>query len=84
MALEIESAADVLDDFCIRVDAAQTFDLSSEIIALLGAADPGIDDNGCIRGSAQIGVNVKQTLSCGVADGGDDSVVGIAAQRVGM
>ncbi len=63
----------------MRVGKTQTFDLASEIVALLGAADAGVEDNGSIGGTAQVGVHVEQTLPGGVADGGDESVVSIAA-----
>ncbi len=68
----------------MRVGKLETFDLSGEIVALLGAADTGIEDNGGIDRSPQVGVHVEQTLPGRIADGGNDSVVGIAAECVGM
>lgn len=83
-ALEIESRADVFDDFGLRVERGEPLHLSLEVVALFVAADPAIADDDGALGDAQESVNVEQPLSRCVSDAGDDSPIGVSPKSIRM
>ena len=83
-ALPVEATGHVGDDLRVGVEFPHLSDLPAEIPTLLGGTDSAVADDigpGC---SAQIGINVVETLSSGVPIVGDFALFGIPSQRLGV
>ena len=80
--LPIESAGDIGDDFSVRVDGPHVSNLSVEVCSLLAGTDSAIADSDGFGNPVQVGINVVQSLTCGVAVIGDFALACISSQRL--
>ena len=83
-ALPVEATGHVGDDLGVGVEFPHLSDLPAEIPTLLGGTDSAVADDigpGC---SAQIGINVVEPLTGGIAVMWDFALFGIPSQRLGM
>ena len=81
---EVEPAANVGDDFGVGVASLHEVNLSLQVVFLLAGTDPAVTHSFGRGTSWRVGVNVVETLACGVPVVRDVVLVGIGSQRVGM
>ena len=80
-ALPVEAPADIGDEFCVGVEFPHLGDLSVEVASLFGGTDPAVADPLGWTGALQVGIDVVESLSAGIAIEGDLSLVCISSQR---